>query len=86
MTAALKRILEEAERLSETERRELKVRLQSICPATSPSLSETAFEQALAAQGLLTLPTLPAPADAGVCPPIETRGRPLSEILLEERR
>jgi hypothetical protein len=84
MTAALKRILEEAGQLSETERRELRALLQATS-LPPPPVTESALEHALAAQGLLSLPTS-APADGEVSPPIETRGRPLSEILLEERR
>ena len=84
MTAALKRILEETERLSEKERSELRALLQEMCRASQPA-SETAFEQALAAEGLLSLPS-PAPANGELGPPIEAPGRLLSEILLEERR
>ncbi len=85
VTAALKRIVEEVQRLSESDRRELQTLLPEICSTPLP-MNESAFEHALAAQGLLTLPTPAAPASGEACPLIETRGRPLSEILLEERR
>ena len=86
MTAALKRIVEEVKRLSELERRELHTLLQRACAEAIRPMPELELKQNLAEEGLLTLPTPPPPATAALPPPIRTCGRPLSEILLEERR
>ena len=86
MTAALRKIVEEVERLSEVERRELRALLDRGCADATNPLTEMDLEEKLASEGFLTLPTPPLSTPAALPSPIRTRGRPLSELLLEERR
>ena len=86
MTAALKKIFEQVERLSEQERRELRALLEGVCGGAVRPMTEAQLEQDLSDEGLLTLPTPPTSLASALASPIATRGRPLSELLVEERR
>ena len=86
MTAALKRIVKQVKRLSKADRRELHALLESACADAAQLSAEAELEQKLAAEGLLTLPTPPPSVPAALPPPIGTRGRALSEVLLKDRR
>lgn len=86
MTAALKRIVEEVQRLTEAERRELHALLERACGDVARPVTEMELEQKLAEEGLLTLPTPPVSPPGAMPAPVGSRGGPLSELLLEERR
>ena len=86
MTAALKKIVEEVARLSEEERRELKAVLEGSPDLTEQSSTETELDRKLVAEGFLTLPTSSSSFSEPLPSPVATRGRALSELLLEERR
>jgi len=82
MTATLLKIVEEVKTLGDDERRELKELLQTLEVEASKPSSEEQFARNLAAKGLVSLPTSPLqPATA-----IPISGKPVSEIMVEERR
>ena len=88
MNQALERIIEEVKALSGAERRQLAALLQDIDGPAPGASAESELEGKLAAEGWLSLPEPPSPDS----PPFEfgapltTPGRPLSEVLIEERR
>jgi hypothetical protein len=88
MTQRLERILKQVKALSEDERQEL-VKLLHGMGNLAPDLeSEREFEARLAAEGLLSLPQTASPEgpSSPLSAPLSVRGRPCSEILIEERR
>jgi hypothetical protein len=87
VSETLQKIIEELKTLSEEERRQLVRLLHGLNGSGSAPSSKREFEERLAAEGLVSLPTPPSgdsPVSLG--PPLTVHGRPLSEILLEERR
>ena len=83
---SLKQVMEEVKALTPAEQRQLHAWLATVV-APAP-LTEEAFARHLVTIGLLSelpqpLPDLPPSQDRQ---PIETTGRPLSEVILEERR
>lgn len=88
MSQTLEKILEELNDLSEADRQELVAILHGIKGSATASSAEHEFEIKLAAEGWLSRP-VPPPPDAPpfqLGSPLAARGRPLSEILIEERR
>ena len=88
MSQALERILEELKAWSDAERRELVAVLRGMNGSATGSSAEQDFEGRLATEGWLSMP-VPPPPDAPpfqLGPPLAARGRPLSEILIKERR
>lgn len=82
------KVLEEVKALTPTERRQLQAWLDSLNAPVPPPMTEAAFAQELCALGILSAVTLPV---TDVTPyqnrqPIVTTGKPLSEVILEERR
>lgn len=74
--------------LSDAERQELVVFLTGVNGSAHEVSAECEFETRLAAERWLTLPA-PPPANSQpfqLAAPLVTQGRPLSEILVEERR
>ena len=89
MSATLNKIIEEVRRLPPDEQRQLVEHLNAIVPA-SPTEDELedAFERELAAEGIIGEPQ---PLDSGAAEfyaykPITVGGKPLSEMIIEERR
>jgi hypothetical protein len=83
---SLGQVMEEVKSLTPAEQRQLHAWLTTVV-APAP-LTEEAFAHHLVAIGLLSplpqpLPDLPPWQDRQ---PVETTGRPLSEVILEERR
>lgn len=88
MSQTLERIIEEMKSLSEEERQQLAALLHGANGTAPSSPAEAGFEGKLAAEGWLSLPTAP-PSDRPpfqLASPLTGRGRPFSEILIEERR
>jgi hypothetical protein len=88
MSQTLERILEEIKALSEDERRQLAALLSGPNGAAPTSPAEREFESKLAAEGWLSLPKTPPLGSPPfqLASPLAVRGRPSSEILIEERR
>lgn len=81
MTATLRKIVEEVKGLGEEERRELKALLQTLEKGPRP-ITEEDFARKMAAKGMVSLPTgAPQPVT-----PVPITGKPVSEIIAEERR
>jgi hypothetical protein len=82
MTTAVRKIIEEVQALSATERRELEAALKKAAepnPAASP---EEDTLQKLAASGAVT----PAQRPLRPARPVPITGQPVSEIIIAERR
>jgi len=89
MSATLDKIIKEVRGLPPDEQRQLVEQLNAIVPALpSEDELEDAFERELAAQGIIGEPQ---PLDANAAEfyaykPITVGGKPLSEMIIEERR
>lgn len=86
MSATLDRIIEEAKELTLEELQQLRATVDSLLAETAqPLMSEDQFAKHLAAKGIITLPES---ADEGEddWEPVEATGKPLSEMIVEERR
>lgn len=78
MTVAVERIIEEAKRLSAEERHDLEEALREL---DKPTAEEDVMLR-LAAEGIVTIPVRPLSS----AKPVPVSGKPVSEILIEERR
>ena len=88
MSHVLERIIQQVKTLSEPEQRQLAAILQGMNVPANGSSVEDETEAKLAAEGWLSLP-VPPTSDTRLCQiasPLIVRGRPLSEILIEDRR
>jgi hypothetical protein len=87
-TSNIDRILEEVRALSPDEQRTLREKLDHMLATGAPRISEEEFEQRLLSKGIISrIP--PRIRDAEFYAnrkPIEVKGKPLSEIIIEERR
>ena len=82
-------ILEALPALSPDERAQVKALIDSLPNAPAPQMTEDEFEQYLAAKGVITLPAPMTEDDwreEEGWHPIEVEGKPLSQIIIEERR
>jgi hypothetical protein len=82
MTATLRKIVEEVKALGQEERRELKTLLQELEAERPGVITEEEFARKLAAKGMVSLPTGPRRPVT----PVPITGKPVSEIIVEERR
>ncbi len=93
ISEALERIVEEINALTDSERRQLAFMLQVPNDAKSPdsgggigSGQERKWEEELAKEGFVALPaSLPFTEVKPLGAPLRSRGRALSELLVEER-
>ena len=87
VSQALERILEELKALSDEEKQFLVAQLHGSNGSAAGSSAEQELESRLAGEGWLSMPVAPMPGSAPfqLGPPLAARGRPLSEILIEER-
>jgi hypothetical protein len=81
MTAALRQVIEKVKALSPDERNELKDLMRNM-PELSAGTGEQALARRLATEGRLTLPT----GNLAPVAPVPATGKPLSEMIIEERR
>ena len=87
MSAMLAKILEEVNRLPPEEIRQLKASLEAIQSSARPADGEGRLEKRLVEAGLVAKRQLrPANAPRRKSRPILVEGKPVSELLVEERR
>jgi hypothetical protein len=88
MSSALDKIIEEVRQLPPDEQQQLRAQLNEILPFPAPEDAlEEEVERKLVAEGLITLPeTSQNRTDEDDWEPIEVKGQPLSEMIIEERR
>ncbi len=84
----LHRMLNEVKSLTPDEQRQLREAIDRLLSAVSAPPTEEEFEQELVEAGILDeIPPLPAGDRPNTdWKPIEIRGKPLSETIVEERR
>jgi hypothetical protein len=84
----LERVLSEIKALSPDDLRKLRDELDAMIVPVRPQMTEEEFEQHLLAQGVISsIPTRDLdPAEYHNRKPIEVKGPPVSETLIEERR
>jgi hypothetical protein len=82
------KVLEEVKALSPAEQRQLRALLDTFLAAPSAPMTEDEFAHKLMECGILSEVTPPITdlAPYQNCRPITTIGKPLSEVILEERR
>lgn len=88
MSSALDKIIEEVRQLPPDEQQQLRAQLNEILsfPSAEDNLEEE-IERKLAAEGIISLPeTSQLGTDEDDWEPIEVKGQPLSEMIIEERR
>jgi phage-related protein len=88
MSSALDKIIEEVRQLPPAEQQQLRAQLNEMLPfPPAEDDLEEEIERKLVAEGLISLPE---PAQNGTdeddWEPIEVKGQPLSEMIIEERR
>ncbi|HEY7491876.1 MAG TPA: hypothetical protein VIH59_12310 [Candidatus Tectomicrobia bacterium] len=83
-----KKILEDVEALSLQEQRRLRAWPDKVCAPESASMTEEEFAHQLRVAGLLSevKPPITDFTPYQHRQPIETMGKPLSEVIIEERR
>ena len=88
MTTALDRVTEKVMRLTAEERERLLKVLNSLLATTSPHMTQGKFEQRLLEKSIVSrIPPRIRDADYYANrKPIEVLGKPVSEIMIEERR
>ena len=84
----LERIIEETRTLKLHELELLRAVIEELLSADiKPPITEDEFERYLAAKGIIALPEpLPEDYDFDRWEPIKVKGKPLSEMIIEERR
>jgi hypothetical protein len=84
----LERVLNEVKALSPDDLRKLRDELDAMLEPTGSRMTEEEFEQHLLAQGIIS--SIPSrdidPVGYQNRKPVEVKGRPVSETLIEERR
>lgn len=86
MSATLDRIKEEMKGLAPEELQEVRELADSLLsePA-SPQMTEDEFARYLAAKGVISLPEEGVADDDEEWEPVEVTGKPLSEMIIEDR-
>ncbi len=88
MSITLDKIIEEVRQLPPDEQRQLREQLNVLVePSLTEDEREDEFERYLAAKGIITLPE-PSPEDDADdnWEPVTVTGKPISEMIIEERR
>jgi hypothetical protein len=82
------KVLEEVKALTPAEQQQLRAWLETVCTPTSAPMTEEAFAQELREAGLLSevKPPITDFTPYQHREPIATTGKPLSEVIIEERR
>ena len=84
MSSRLAEILEEVRTLPPKEQRQLREQLDTIVSAPTLDELEDAFERELVAEGIISIPENEDEDDDWE--PVEVTGKPISEMIIEERR
>lgn len=91
-SANLEKVIEEVKALTPDEQREIRDLIDSLLKASDESPASTSledlFKQRLLEAGLISeIPRrLPAPEHLRDFKPVEVKGKPVSETIIEERR
>ena len=85
MSSRLAEILEEVRTLPPKEQRQLREQLDTIVSAPTLDELEDAFERELVAEGIISIPEN-EDEDDDDWEPVEVTGKPISEMIIEERR
>ena len=83
---SLDQVAQEAKTLAPEEQRRLKDMLEEWLAEPRPQMTEAEFEQHLVARGLLARPRSPRAGRPAEFKPIQVKGKPVSETIVEERR
>jgi hypothetical protein len=89
MSATLDKVIEEVKTLPPEELQQVREVVDSLLnEAPKPQMTEDEFERHLAAKGIISLPDTSEDEtdDDDNWEPVEVTGKPLSEIIIEERR
>lgn len=87
MSATLDKIKEVMPSLPPEELREVRELADSLLSGSAkPQMTEDEFARYLAAKGVISLPEESAEDDDEDWEPIEVEGKPLSEMIIEDRR
>ena len=87
MSATLDRIKEEMRELAPEELQEVRELADSLLSEPArPQLTEDEFARYLAAKGVISLPEEGVADDDEEWEPVEVTGKPLSEMIVEDRR
>lgn len=86
MTAIMQKIVEEVLRLDPAEQEELRAQLDRLQPDRVVSSHDLEYRQRLLDSGLLTNLPRAQRAEEPEIAPVEIKGKPVSETILEERR
>lgn len=86
--AQFEKVLEEVQALTPAEQQQLRAWLETVLPPAPVPMTEEAFAQELRAMGWLSevKPPLTDFTPYQHRQPIQTTGKPLSEVIIEERR
>ena len=87
-TANLDRVIEEVKALTPDEQKQLREMLDVLMVKSAPPMTEDEFERRLLEKGIISkIPSRSAnPASYRSRKPVEVEGKPVSEIIIEERR
>lgn len=88
MSATLEKVIQEAKELNPDELRQLRALVDSLLSESEPTMTEDEFEDYLAAKGVIA-PVNRSDETTGEFDqyqPVEVSGKPLSEMIIEERR
>lgn len=86
---SLNDVLEAVRTLSPEDRAQVKALLDSLPVASTPQMTEEEYAAHLAAKGIATLPEPMTDEDIveeDAWEPVEVTGKPLSQMIIEERR
>ena len=87
-TSNLDQVIEEVKALTPDEQRKLRELLDDLLAPPAPQMTEEEFERHLLAKGIISEipPRIIDPVFEQNRRPIEIEGKPVSEIIIEERR
>jgi hypothetical protein len=87
-TSNLDRLMEEVKTLTPEEQRSLRDMVDGLLVKSSPKMTEEEFEQHLLKKGVISRipPRIPDASFEANRKLIEVEGKPVSEIIIEERR
>ncbi|MCH8295586.1 hypothetical protein IH992_31265 [Candidatus Poribacteria bacterium] len=82
----LHQVLEQVKMLTPDEQRELREILDFVLASHDNEVTEELFERMMVEKGIMTVPPPNSPVRSENWKPVEVKGKPVSEILIEERR
>jgi len=82
----LHQVLEQVKMLTPDEQRELQDLLDFVLASHDNEVTEELFERMMVEKGIMTVPPPNSPVRSENWKPVEVKGKPVSEILIEERR